>query len=63
MKKETLTFLRNATKKKDGKNGFIFVNSWDTGYQELIFNSMEDAEKVKSNLNTPEHIKFLKTPA
>lgn len=45
---ETLTFKRIAHKAKDGQGGVIYVHTWSTGFQELIFNTKEQAEKYKS---------------
>lgn len=63
MKNETLIFKRMATKAKDGNKGVIYLHSWSTGYQELIFESHEAANKAKAKLNTPEYLEYLKTPA
>ena len=41
---DTLNFVRVARESKDGSNGFIYIHSWATGWQELIFSSKEDAE-------------------
>lgn len=60
MKKETLVFKRVATKAKDGNNGFIYIHTCGTGYQELIFESHESANRMKAKLNTPEYIESLK---
>ncbi len=63
MKNETLNFQRVAIKAKDGANGFIYIHSWETGHQALIFETKESAERFKSKLNTPEYIASLKLPA
>lgn len=63
VKKETLTFKRVATKAKDGANGFLYIHSWGTGYQELIFESKGSAESAARKLNTPEYVNSLKLPA
>lgn len=63
MKKETLVFKRMATKAKDSYKGFLYIHSWNTGYQELIFESKESANRFKEKLNTPEYIESLKLPA
>jgi hypothetical protein len=51
---ETLNFLRKAKKQKDGYDGFLYLHRWDTGWQELIFNSKEDADKYIKKLNKKE---------
>ena len=52
MTTETLTFQRIAIKKKDGYDGFMYVHCWPTGYQQLIFDTKEQAEKYKQHLAT-----------
>ena len=63
MKQETLHFKRMATKSKDGKDGVIYVHCFNNGYQELIFDNHEAAQRTKEKLNTPEYIEHLKQPA
>lgn len=50
--KQTLKFLRIATAKKDGYDGFLFLHVWSTGWQELIFSSMEKAQKFIDDENS-----------
>ena len=45
-----LTYLRKATKSRDGQNGFLYRHSWNTGFQELIFDSKEAANKRRAEL-------------
>lgn len=33
---ETLVFIRVARKAKDGYDGFLYLHSWATGWQEII---------------------------
>lgn len=40
---DSLVFKRIALKAKDGKDGFLYVHSWATGFQELIFSSHKQA--------------------
>jgi len=40
-----MTFIRLATKSKDGMNGFLYRQSWSSGYQDLIFESHEQAKR------------------
>lgn len=43
--KGTLVYQRRATKHMDGRDGFLWVHSWGTGYQHLVFTSNENAVK------------------
>ncbi len=61
--KETLHFLRMATKAKNGRTGVLYVHNWATGYQELIFDDHESAKRFEAKLNTPEYLERLKLPA
>ena len=36
---ETLNYLRAATVKLDGADGFLYIHHWATGWQELVFQS------------------------
>lgn len=45
MKNETLTYLRPATRAKDGFDGLLYRNTWETGYQLLIFETHEAAAR------------------
>lgn len=49
--KHNLTFKREATKAKDGLDGFLYLHTWDTGYEPLIFHSHENADKFLDNIN------------
>lgn len=62
--KETLIYQRVAMKAKDGANGFIYLHTWGTGYQQLIFPSHEAANERKALLdNTEKLAEVLKRPA
>lgn len=39
----TLTFKRVASHRTDGSDGLLYIHSWPTGWQELIFHSREHA--------------------
>ena len=41
---DTLQYVRRATWKRDGASGYIYMHHWSTGWQELIFESAEDAK-------------------
>lgn len=56
MKKETLIFKRMAIAAKDGKTGVIYIHSWGTGFQELIFDSHSAAIRYRGLLNNPEKL-------
>lgn len=46
----TLNYRSPARKSLHGKDGFIYLHSWGTGYQELVFTSHADAERfAKAN--------------
>jgi len=61
---EKLTYHRMATKAKDGKSGPLYIHSWPTGFQELIFDNHEAATKVQSLFNNPEKLaEWHKQPA
>lgn len=49
MKKEfqpnELNYVRIAYKAKDGHDGFLYLHSWGTGIQALIFGSHEAADR------------------
>lgn len=60
---ETLTFLRAAHKAKDGQDGFLCLHAWATGFQELIFPTVQAAIDFRNKLNTPEYQAQLKQPA
>lgn len=48
---ETLTFVRKTNKQKDFPHpGFIYLNTWQTGYQYLVFDTKDDAERAKANI-------------
>ena len=40
---EPLNYLRAATVKLDGADGFLYIHHWATGWQELVFQSHEAA--------------------
>jgi len=40
---ETLSFIRESIDSKDSVNGFLYIHHWGTGWQELVFNSKDDA--------------------
>jgi hypothetical protein len=40
---ETINYLRAATVKVDGADGFLYIHHWATGWQELVFQSHEAA--------------------
>lgn len=42
---EKLIFIRIARKTKDGYNGFLYLNSWATGWQHIILD-----KKVQNQL-------------
>ena len=48
---QTLHFVRVATKAKDSLDGLLYIHQWETGFQELIFNSKESAENWIKNQN------------
>ena len=48
---EKLTYIRKATKGKDGQDGYLYRHSWPTGFQELIFNNKGAADKFRDTLN------------
>lgn len=48
---QTLTFLRLATKAKDGANGILYRHTWATGFQEIIFPSQRAANLFIKDLN------------
>jgi len=48
---QTLHFVRAATKAKDSLDGLLYIHQWETGFQELIFNSKESAENWIKNQN------------
>lgn len=49
--KHTLNYVRKATQKKDGCDGFLYIHHWPTGWQELIFASHKLANKFLKKLN------------
>ena len=55
---ETLTYSRVAHKAKDGTDGLLFVHTWATGFQELIFQSYDSAKRWLAG-----HVKVLKEQA
>ena len=44
MRNETLNFVRVARESKDSHGGFLYIHTWETGNQRLIFSSKEAAE-------------------
>ena len=44
MKNETLNYVRVARKSKDSYDGFLYIHTWATGFQQLIFSSKEAAQ-------------------
>ena len=44
MRNETLNFVRVAKESKDSHGGFLYIHTWETGHQRLIFSSKEAAE-------------------
>ena len=49
----SLNFVREATIKKEGRKGKLYVHHWSTGWQFLIFDSHKSAfawEKKNVNL-------------
>lgn len=42
---ETLSFMRKAVKSRDTYSGLMYRHAWPTGYQELIFPSVEAAQR------------------
>ena len=44
MRNETLNFVRVARESKDSHGGFLYIHTWETGHQRLIFSSNEAAE-------------------
>ena len=47
--RETLTYDRVAHKANDGYDGLLFVHSWNSGFQRLIFRNYEHAKKWAEN--------------
>jgi len=44
MRNETLNFVRVARESKDSHSGFLYIHTWETGNQQLIFSSKEAAQ-------------------
>lgn len=42
---QTLTYIREAVYRTDGYDGYLFLHSWETGYQYLIMRNVEHALK------------------
>lgn len=51
MKLHTLTYIRRATKSRDGHEGLLYVHQWPTGFQELVFENEALAAKFLQHLN------------
>jgi hypothetical protein len=51
MRNETLNFVRVARESKDSHSGFLYIHTWATGHQRLIFSSKEAAETWIENQN------------
>lgn len=49
---EALNFVRVA-RVEDNAKGFIYLHNWPTGWQELAFNSKEEANAWILKRNTP----------
>lgn len=49
--KDSLVYRGKARKAAHGSDGVIYLNSWATGYQELVFPSNEAAERWAKNNN------------
>ncbi len=48
-----LTLLRRANRYRDRvKSGFVYLHSWPTGWQELIFDNHDDAAKWLVSANS-----------
>jgi len=47
----SLTYLRIATKSRDGADGFLYRHDFGTGYQELVFASHDKASEWAGKLN------------
>lgn len=48
-KDETLSYQRVAVKSRDGYAGYLYLHTWDNGYQHLIFQTRE-IEKWWTNI-------------
>ena len=46
---ETLTFVRNATMKQNRALGVIYLHTWATGKQELLFDDHDAAARFKTS--------------
>lgn len=42
---KNFTYLRQATKAKDGMKGVVYRHRWNTGVQDLVFASHANAKK------------------
>jgi hypothetical protein len=45
----TVTYRRPARKVNDGYDGFLYLEHFGTGYQELVFSSHEAAQKYAAS--------------
>jgi hypothetical protein len=44
-----------ATKQKDASDGLLYIHSWPTGWQELIFHSKQHAADFLCSMNRGFH--------
>ena len=52
----TVTYIRKSQKAVDHPDGFVFLHRWPTGYQELVFQTLEDAAKFCDSCNQEKEI-------
>lgn len=53
---QTIHYLRKAHKREDGNDGLLYLHRWETGYQELIFDSDKQAQTFIKKANEKERI-------
>ena len=56
MREQTIGFLREATEEKDNATGLLYVHHWGTGFQQLIFQSDEEALAFIKNVNEKQEV-------
>lgn len=47
----TVSYVRLATKARDGANGLLYIHRWPTGHQSLVFSKVADANTFEARLN------------